>query len=216
MTISACARPALLFDLYGVILSDQPASSLAAIEEAAGQGGPEFWASYWGCRPAYDRGEVSSLDYWQAIGSATGTPVRNVDAAISADFDSWLAADAEMVSYVTGLAASGVRVGVLSNIPEPLIRRIEAAHAWLSRLAPLGFSARLGVVKPEPAAFEWAVQAFGSPAANILFVDDRPPNVAAARACGLAGHLFTGIDALRRRVEEHLGGEARGPAGASA
>lgn len=206
MTTSTRARPALLFDLYGVLLSDQSASSLAAIEEAAGQAGPEFWACYWGCRPAYDRGEVSSRDYWQAIGLATGTPIRDVDAAISADLDGRLDADAEMVSYVTGLAASGARVGVLSNIPEPLIRRIEAVHGWLSRLAPLGFSARLGVAKPEPAAFEWAVGAFGSPAASILFVDDRPPNIAAARACGLSGHLFTGIGALRRRVEEHLGG----------
>ncbi|MDO4719009.1 MAG: hypothetical protein Q4B08_15800, partial [Propionibacteriaceae bacterium] len=95
MTISARARPALLFDLYGVLLNDQPASSLAAIEEAAGQSGPEFWACYWGYRPAYDRGEVSSQDYWQAIGSATGTPIRDVDAAISADLDGWLDADAE-------------------------------------------------------------------------------------------------------------------------
>lgn len=206
MTALDSNAPAILFDLYGVLFTDQSEDGLSSIEEAAGQTGPVFWSSYWSCRPAYDRGELSSEEYWQAIAAQTGAPIRDVAAAIDADLGSWLEIDAEMVSYATGLAADGVSVGILSNLPEPLIGRIESAHPWLAQLAPRGFSARLGVAKPEPAAFEWAVEAFGSPAKSILFIDDRAPNVEAAQACGLSGHLFAGIDGLRRRVEEHLGG----------
>lgn len=206
MTALDPTAPALLFDLYGVLFTDQTDSGLSSIEEAAGQTGTVFWSSYWSCRPAYDRGDVSSEEYWQAIAAQTGSPILDVDAAIDADLGSWLEIDTEMVSYAMGLAADGVSAGILSNLPEPLIGRIESAHPWLAQLAPRGFSARLGVAKPEPAAFEWAVEAFGSPAGNILFIDDRAPNIEAAQACGLSTHLFTGIDGLRRRVEAHLGG----------
>lgn len=55
------------------------------------------------------------------------------------------------------------------------------------------------LVKPDPAIFALAARRFGYSPRAMLFIDDNPANVAAARACGWHGHLF--VDAPTLRVE---------------
>ncbi len=52
------------------------------------------------------------------------------------------------------------------------------------------------LAKPDPAIYRLAEQRFGHPSHNLLFIDDRADNIAAARACGWHGHLFTDAAAL--------------------
>ena len=55
-------------------------------------------------------------------------------------------------------------------------------------------SAHLRAVKPDPAIYAAVEAATGLPPGAHLFVDDRPENVAAARARGRRAHLFEGPD----------------------
>lgn len=48
--------PALLFDLYGVIMKGQTEAGMAEIQRAAGHPGDDFWPAYWGCRDGYGQG----------------------------------------------------------------------------------------------------------------------------------------------------------------
>ena len=197
--------PALLFDLYGVLLRVQDPEHLARIEEAAGHSGEAFWSAYWDCRPDYDAGLVSTPGYWSRGADRLDAPIRDVADAHEQDMASWLAGDPEMIAYVTGLADAGARTALLSNIPVPLAERVLVAHPWLQRLDPLLLSGRIGLAKPDPRLFAHALEALGAPAGEVLFVDDRDENVAAAESVGMAGHVFTGIDGLRPVVEAHLG-----------
>ncbi len=197
--------PALLFDLYGVLLRVQDPEHLARIEEASGHSGEAFWSAYWDCRPDYDAGLVSTHGYWSRVADRLDAPIRDVADAHEQDMASWLAGDPQMIEYVTGLADAGARTALLSNIPVPLAERVLAAHPWLQRLDPLLLSGRIGLAKPDPRLFEHALGALGLPAGEVLFVDDRDENVAAAESLGMAGHVFTGIDGLRPVVEAHLG-----------
>lgn len=52
-------------------------------------------------------------------------------------------------------------------------------------------SGREKLVKPDPAIYALAEQRFGLAPADILFLDDNPANVAAARAAGWHAHQFT-------------------------
>lgn len=47
------------------------------------------------------------------------------------------------------------------------------------------YSHEVGLAKPDPRIFSLAAQRIGLPSGEIVFVDDRPDNVEAARACGL-------------------------------
>ncbi len=87
---------------------------------------------------------------------------------------------------VAGLQAAGYRTACLSNTCAlhwpvltdpaiyPAIGRLDAHHA----------SHLFGVRKPDEAIYRCFEQATGTAPAEILFFDDRPENVQAARDCG--------------------------------
>ena len=66
------------------------------------------------------------------------------------------------------------------------------------RFDHLFLSHRTGLVKPDPAAFDQVPAALGLPASRVLFFDDQPTNVRAARARGLAAEQATSPADCRR------------------
>ena len=58
------------------------------------------------------------------------------------------------------------------------------------------------LAKPDPAIFALAAKRFGHAPAAMLFVDDVPANVAAARACGWQAHHFCDAATLEAELDE--------------
>jgi len=54
--------------------------------------------------------------------------------------------------------------------------------------------------KPEPAIYWRALDILGRPAERVLFIDDRPENVAGAVATRMNAIRFEGVEALRREL----------------
>lgn len=203
------APTAVVFDLFGVIASALNPTGRAEIQAAGGvpaDRAEEFWRAYWEFRPSYDRGQFAGPDFWSSVGGAIGTtfPRDRIAALIAADCGSWRVVDPKILDLLDGLARAGVTLGLLSNIPPELADEFLRRHAWLGRFDVLGLSCRIGLVKPEPAAFDWCIRALGVEPAEILFVDDREENIRAARACGMRAHLFT--DAADLAQSEALAG----------
>lgn len=71
----------------------------------------------------------------------------------------------------------------------------------------LVLSYRIGARKPKAAFFEHCVRLAGYAPDECVFIDDIPANAEGARACGLHGIVYAGIDDLRRRLSD-LGIEA--------
>ncbi|WP_405942705.1 HAD family hydrolase [Streptomyces sp. NBC_00207] len=144
--------------------------------------------------------------YWRAVCARLGVPCdrRLTDELTAADLAGWSEVDHRTVDLLGLLADRGIVLGLLSNIPEDLAVLYEATQPWLERFAVRGLSCRIGSAKPEPAAYEWCIRELGLPPGEILFVDDRPENVHAARRLGLQGHVFTSPEALRDALEEVL------------
>jgi putative hydrolase of the HAD superfamily len=96
------------------------------------------------------------------------------------------------------LAGRGVTLGVVSNF-EPWLEDILALQEVDHLFAAVAISGKLGVAKPDPAIFQWAVQATGADPAATVHVGDQPVNdVDAARAVGLTPVL---IDRFARYPE---------------
>ncbi|GAA5512195.1 phosphoglycolate phosphatase [Deinococcus carri] len=115
---------------------------------------------------------------------------------------------------LTELRARGLKVGVLSNTLPSIGRTLEALD--LADLVDVAVATcTAGVHKPEAGAFQYALERLGLPAGAVLFVDDKPENVEAARALGmvaaridLGGQAPDAIHDLRavlRLVEERAG-----------
>lgn len=58
-------------------------------------------------------------------------------------------------------------------------------------------SCYVGLRKPDPAMYQRAIDIVGGPPERILFVDDRPENVAGAKDAGITALRFAGADGLR-------------------
>ena len=174
---------------YGEVLSlPQPADDRARVEAAAGRGGEGFWADYWGYRPDYDRGDLSVRGYWATV---AGRDLDDGDLGrlVVADVASWLHPDIRALAGAGRAARRGLRLALLSNAPTEVASAIDAS-AWISGFMPRLFSCRLGAVKPEPAAFEATLDALGAPPGEVVFLDDRPANVDAARQLGIRAELY--------------------------
>lgn len=62
-------------------------------------------------------------------------------------------------------------------------------------------SCYVGLRKPDPAMYQRAIDILGRPAERILFIDDRPENIAGAKDVGLTAVRFTDAGALRLKLE---------------
>jgi putative hydrolase of the HAD superfamily len=76
-------------------------------------------------------------------------------------------------------------------------------------------SGEVGMRKPEQAIFLHAAQALGLPPDECVFVDDMPPNVAAAQALGMTGVLHTETASTARTLQDLLGVPLAWSAGAT-
>ncbi|MFD6948531.1 HAD family hydrolase [Nocardiopsis sp. TSRI0078] len=200
----------VLFDLFGVLACHQSEEGKDRLVQVAGAPAPAFWEAYWARRLSYDRADVTASEYWHRVGEDVGVRLddRRIAALVEADIASWSAVDETMVALVGELAASGRRIGLLSNLPEELAVHYEAHHPWLGNFHVRAFSCRLGRAKPEPEAYRWCQEALGVEPGRILFVDDRQENVLGARETGMRAHLFTSAARLR---EELALGDADAP-----
>lgn len=97
------------------------------------------------------------------------------------------------------LAASGqYLVGALNNESRELNEyRLTTfgLRAWFDVALS---SCYMGLRKPDRAIYQRAIDIVGRPPERILFIDDRPENVAGARDAGIVALHYTGSDALRR------------------
>jgi len=195
----------VLFDLYGVVMRVQTPEAIAAIERAAGFGGPELWEPYWAFRAPYDHGLQSARDYWARVAAESGRRIANLDAVIAAEVAGWSRSDDQMVGYVCELARR-CPVGVLSDVPIEVIEMLERSQPWIAELPSVTLSARVGIGKPDARVFRLAVAGLGLAPGDVLFTDDRPGHVEAARSYGLRAVVFKGLAALRPVVNAHLSG----------
>lgn len=192
----------IVFDYGEVIAQRPPAQAFAQLAEVAGAPAAEFEDGYWRYRDEYDRG-MAELDYWQAVGAQAGVEVgpAEADALTAADVELWNTLDPRSVELVAELAANERRLALLSNAPIAHGTAFRTRE-WAAPFQHFVISGELGVAKPDPVIWRALVDRLGVPAGEVLFLDDREENVAAADAAGIRAFLWTGADDARRNIAE--------------
>jgi 2-haloacid dehalogenase len=89
----------------------------------------------------------------------------------------------EMFDLASGLRGE-YRVYLLSNIGDLHWRHLDAEYGLEALTHGVIASFRVGAVKPSAAIYREAERRFDLDPAATVFVDDLPPNVAGAEACG--------------------------------
>lgn len=193
---------AVIFD-YGMVLS-QPAdpaahARLVAISSLPAQA---LDRAYWRHRHEYDLG-LTGAQYWSRVAADNGvtfTP-QQIEGLIEADVLMWTTVNEEMLAWVMALRNAGLRTAILSNMTHEIMTFLCREHGWLAHFNHLTWSCELGIAKPDPAIYLHTCEKLGVAPAEALFLDDKPENIAAARATGLHALQFTSVDQIRRDLE---------------
>ena len=106
------------------------------------------------------------------------------------------------VRLLSALRARGVPVFALTNFGTETLALAERHYPSLADFDGRFVSGALGLVKPDPAIYAAVEDGTGIAPGALLFVDDRPENVAAAEARGWRGHVFDGPDGWARRLRD--------------
>lgn len=107
------------------------------------------------------------------------------------------------VALLSEVRAEGVPVYALSNMSVEGWAEARSRFPFLADLDGAVISGIEGAAKPDAAIYELLVERAQVPAAEVLFVDDVPGNVAAARAAGLTAERFESEDRLRLDLQKY-------------
>ncbi|NDY92373.1 HAD family hydrolase [Ideonella livida] len=157
----------------------------------------QIFQDYGGDWGDFDAGLLEVPELVARIATRTGLTPAEVLTVVQA-VPPELEIKAGTVAIVQALRAAGHRLFYLSNMPEPYARHLETHHPLREWFEDGVFSARVRQRKPDPAIFHTALRQFGIPAADALFIDDHPANIATARGLGLPGLLFESPEQLAR------------------
>ena len=192
------ATQVLLVDYGGVISRPQPSGSVAAMAALVGIELSVFEQRYWEHRPQLDRG-LPAREYWSIVAGRELDDQGIIEQLAQIDLASWSHFNDDTLDLLEEAHERGFSLSVLSNAPRDMAAVLHG-HPALAHFDHLLFSSEIGAVKPEPAAFQAALDALARDPAEVLFIDDRPDNVAAAQSLGLAATLFTSADQLRSEL----------------
>jgi putative hydrolase of the HAD superfamily len=195
---------AVLFD-YGQVLSGPPdPAAWARMRAITGLDEARLHAGYWAHRDDYDRGALTGREYWHEVARHAGAAldVAQVTALLAADVDLWTQLNQPMVEWAGQLQRAGMRTGILSNIGDAIAEGIIARLAWLGGFDHCTWSHALFMAKPEAAIFVKTAEALAVEPGNILFIDDRAENVAAAAEVGMQTIRYGGHGEFEQEMRE--------------
>ncbi|MDP9826320.1 HAD family hydrolase [Kineosporia succinea] len=188
--------PAVVFDIGGVLTTSE--GGVPELSRMIGVEPERFSGPYWEHRLDYDRGSLPT-EYWPKVARDLGLEWSDEELARIDLFDArrWSQIAPGRLEILTALQRGGVTTALLSNAPASMARIVKAAD-WSAGFDERFFSCDLGLIKPEAKIYEVVEERLG---AQLVFFDDRPPNIEAARARGWQAHLWTTPEACREVLD---------------
>jgi putative hydrolase of the HAD superfamily len=193
---------AVIFDFGGVF--DSRHEALEGFKDAAERYGLEPQAFY-------DRlysgdawqqakvGLISGQDYWRRVMVELGHAPQDDVNAFRQTLFAGHALDGAVVALAERLHAR-LPLGLLSNATDELEMLLEQQYGIHHLFDVVVNSARAGVAKPDPRAYQLVLDGIGVAPGEALFIDDKPRNIHASEVLGIPSILFTSADALEREL----------------
>lgn len=95
------------------------------------------------------------------------------------------------------LKAAGLQLFALSNWHCQTFAKVRYDYPAFELFEHIVLSGEHGLIKPDLRLYEIALRCYDVPAEHLVFVDDRPENVEAAKMAGMQGIVFRDADQLR-------------------
>jgi putative hydrolase of the HAD superfamily len=194
----------VVFDAGGVLLEWNPPRVIAELyPDPAVQAGIResiFDHPDW---HEFDRGTITEATAPAHFARLSGRSLDEVRALLRATAESLRPIDGT-IRLLEDLAAAGVHLFLLSNMPESTFNVLVKRHAFFAHFRQLVISGKILLLKPEAAIYKHLVETTGIVPAESVFIDDLTRNVVAARESGLHAIQFTTPEACRAELRAYL------------
>ena len=194
---------AVVFDYGCVLAHEHLESDLEAIASCIRIDLQILKEAYWHFRLDYDAGISVGSQYYQQIAEKCAVSITPAQIKQCVDLDnaSWSRPIVPMVDWAQRLRANGIKTAILSNMPQDF-RDFLPTITWLPEFDHATYSCELKTVKPSHDIYRHCQNGLpGVSSAEILFIDDRQPNIDAAQKLGWQGFVFKQVDDLHEYVK---------------
>ncbi len=210
-TVTSPDIQAVLFD-FGMVLSGPPnPAAWTRLQQLTSLSEADLQHAYWLHRHEYDRGAVSGPGYFQQVAHTSGLasfPNETISGLIDADTDLWTDHNQPMVDWARALQQRGIRTGILSNLGDSMQAGVLRKWPWVAAFDHCTWSHTLKLAKPEAAIYRHSAEGLQTSPAHILFLDDKPENIAAAVHVGMQAIQYASheqfVTEMRHRGLDHL------------
>lgn len=150
----------------------------------------------------FECGRISPEQFYTRFYELAGSKAPSSDfASLAEACNDVFELNAPMLPIVTALKQAGRRLGVLSNTTCDHWDWVNGKFPQIMGLFPLhALSCSLQLMKPDPAIYARAAELCETPPGEIFFTDDRPDNIAAAKAAGWDAVHFETADQIRNEL----------------
>ncbi len=189
---------------YGEVLCSKPThANLRRMADVFGISISQFQALYDKDRRAYDRGDLTPEQYWSAFAESAGTTLDqgHLSQIRAWDVEMWSVLNPAMIDWLHAIQSSGVRTALLSNMHLDMVAKVRSEFPWIRDMDIAVFSHEVNLAKPEAAIYEHCLRGLGTDANETLFIDDREPNVSAAKNLGVRAVQFESVGQLRTELD---------------
>lgn len=196
---------AFVFDCGGVLLNFGDRSAYEVWEERLGLEQGKLAGYLWESAAwrLAERGELSDEQYWLRVGKDLGLKTCEEIAALHDDLWNTWVVDQGVLSLIDRVREH-YSVAMLSNSTDALEDLLEHRYQVADRFEMIINSARLGVAKPDRRIYEEALRRLEAEPGEVVFVDDRAENIAAAAALGMHVIWFIHAAELERQLAVYL------------
>lgn len=146
----------------------------------------------------YERGKVDTAGLIEALYDMIG--IRYSREEFNTMWNHTFRENVEMAELLQKLKEQ-LPIYLLSNTNEAHWQYLEDTYNVSRHFQELILSYEVGHVKPAPEIYEKVLTLSGFDAANCLFVDDLPQNIAAASELGMQTIHFQGAEDLKKRLK---------------
>lgn len=155
-------------------------------------------SAIWKHRRAYDLGQPPT-EYWAAVAGELGAEDVDLTDLFQVEVDRWRSPLPDAIDLLDALEEPPVKVGVLANAPAPLARAF-LDQDWAEVVDVAHFSASTGVLVPDERMFTLMERDLGVEPQGIVYFDNNPGHVEAAKAHGWDARVWEGGRAARHAL----------------
>ena len=194
---------AVIFDVGGVLI-DISSAIRDNIAAELGVGTEQFSTAWKELVLLHGAGKIDEQDFWNQLSRRCSfDPAQYSSSIISEVFAQQLVIRPNVLALANKLLRAGLVTAILSDTID--------AHAKVLRdngvydtFSPVLLSYEIGIRKPAPEAFTYALRVLGIAPDEAIFIDDRSENVEGAQTVGIHGLVFRGPQQLEQELRQFI------------